>query len=596
VDEDAPTRGGGRGAGLTLTEEMNSAMATVTLKLNGQTIQAREGCTILEAAKEAGVDIPTLCHHPALAGFGACRMCVVEIANEKKIHPACTYPVSEGMEVQTETPKLVQLRKFVLEMLFSERNHYCMYCEMSGDCELQNLAYRYGMDKWTYPSPNERMPVDGSRQYFIMDHNRCVLCRRCVRACDELVGMRTLGVKGRGSETMIIADLDVPFGDSSCVSCGTCLQVCPTGALIDRKSAYGGRNADVTKTKSICTFCSVGCDTEVVTRAGRVLRVDGVWDGPTNGVLCAKGRFEPLYDTRDRVTSPMVRQDGRLVPVTLDEALDAAAECIASANGGGISALATANAPSECLDSFVALFRNKLNASPAAIEPLLNGLDLPANGALADLDSADCIAIVGADPLEDHPVVGYRIRRARNRGAKVVAVAQNGASPSQLASKGAGAVSVENAVAVCRSSQSPVVVYGPGVCEDQVGQIKELAGAAKFLRLDPAANAAYAARMGLANGSAPTSADVAYVMIGEREQNGEVAQRVANAKRLVVHAAYHGPLTEKADVVLPAPVWCERDGTYVNLEGRTVSARRVLTPDEDVLPETEVLSRLSARL
>ena len=216
-------------------------MATVQITINGQEIAAQAGQTILQAAREAGIDIPTLCEHPQLEPIGACRICLVEVEKQRTLQPACTFKISEGMVVHTESEKVVESRKFVLELLFSERNHYCMYCQMSGDCELQNLGYRYGLDSWQYPRPYTPLSVDATRQYFVMDHNRCILCRRCIRACQELVGNYTLGLGGRGANSMIVADMDVPFGNSSCISCGTCLQVCPTGALMDRHSAYRGR-------------------------------------------------------------------------------------------------------------------------------------------------------------------------------------------------------------------------------------------------------------------------------------------------------------------------------------------------------------------
>ena len=201
----------------------------INLRINGRQIRARSGQTVLEAAKGGGIDIPSLCHHPAITPHGACRICLVEIERQRTLQPACTFPAAEGMKVETESPKVVEERKFVLQMFFSERNHYCMFCEMSGDCELQALAYRYGMDHWTYQNPYPKIPVDGTRKYFIMDHNRCILCRRCIRACNELAANSTLGVKFRGAKTMISADMDSPFGESTCVACGTCLQVCPTG-------------------------------------------------------------------------------------------------------------------------------------------------------------------------------------------------------------------------------------------------------------------------------------------------------------------------------------------------------------------------------
>jgi formate dehydrogenase major subunit len=280
----------------------------VTLTIDGQQVTAEAGQTVLEAAQQAGIHIPTLCHHPALAPVGACRLCLIEISKFQPLYPACAYQVVEGLKVETRSERVEKARRFVLELLFSERNHYCMYCEMSGNCELQDLGYEYGLDHWVYPTYTQRFPVDASREAFIMDHNRCVLCRRCVRACDELVANHTLGMRQRGARTMISADLDVPFGDSSCISCGTCLQVCPTGALIDKRSAFMGvgRNVELERVKSVCSQCSVGCGIEIVTRGGNVLRIDGDWDAaPNRGVLCEKGRFAPLQDGRPRITSPL---------------------------------------------------------------------------------------------------------------------------------------------------------------------------------------------------------------------------------------------------------------------------------------------------
>ena len=280
-------------------------MTTVNLTINGQKVQARAGQTVLEAATAAGIYIPTLCHHPALAPIGACRICLVEISRFQPLYPACTYEVSEGLAVQTHSERVEKVRRFVLEMLFAERNHYCMVCERSGNCELQDLGYRYGLDHWTYPTYVEPFPVDASRDTFLMDHNRCVLCRRCVRACAELVANHTLGLRQRGARTMINADLDLPLGESSCVECGTCLQVCPTGALIDKRSAYldVGPHVQVERVKSTCSQCSVGCGIEIVVRGGQVVRVEGDWEAaPNGGVLCKMGRFDPLYDGRRRIT------------------------------------------------------------------------------------------------------------------------------------------------------------------------------------------------------------------------------------------------------------------------------------------------------
>jgi len=568
-------------------------MTMVNVKIDGHQIQARAGSTVLEAAKEAGIDIPTLCHHPALANIGACRVCLVEVAKQRALQPACTFPVTEGIEIETESPRAVEARKFVLEMLFSERNHYCMYCEMSGDCELQNLAYRYGMDHWTYPTPYPKMPVDGTRAYFIMDHNRCILCRRCVRACSDLVANHTLGVKARGANTMISADMDVPFGESSCVNCGTCLQVCPTGALIDRKSAYMGREVQVDSVNSTCTFCSVGCGLKVVTRAGRVLRVEGDWDGHNQGVVCVAGRFEPLYDTREPVTEPMMRKNGQLEPVAWDEALDAIARKM---KGAKVGAYAAGKALNETLSEFVKVFQGKAGADVHTLESTLADLDLPAGGSLQDLDAADCILVVGADPLANQRVLGYRIKRSLDKGARLLLVADGENELAAFSHRHFAVSDLHEAIRICEGGVAPVVVFGADLKREDARRLATLTGKAKFIALFPAANGFRAKELGLTNGTGADGADVLYLLLEDVVQTEALARRAKKAKFVVAHASRAGAVTEIADVVLPAPMWYEKEGSFVNLEGNKIDVTRVLPVPDGVIPGHEVFNRLAARL
>ena len=177
-----------------------------------------------------------LCHHPALKPYGGCRLCVVEVDGFRTMQASCTLPASNNMVVRTDTPALRESREFVLSMLFSERNHFCPFCQVSGgDCELQNSAYDEDMTHWPIQPNWTIFPVDTSHPYYVLDNNRCILCRRCVRACGELVGNFTLAIEERGANNMLIADVGVPLGESTCIKCGTCVQVCPTGALIDRR-------------------------------------------------------------------------------------------------------------------------------------------------------------------------------------------------------------------------------------------------------------------------------------------------------------------------------------------------------------------------
>ena len=489
-------------------------MSEVHLTINGKSVVAESGQTILEAARGAGIDIPVLCHHPALSNWGACRMCLVEIEKVRGLQTACTYPVAEGMVVETETEKVVNVRRFVLELLFSERNHYCMYCQMSGDCELQDQAYKHGLDHWTYPRPFEKLSVDASRKYFIMDHNRCILCTRCIRACSEIAANHTLNLRNRGAKTMVVADLDVPFGESSCVECGTCLQVCPTGALIDARSAYGGREKDVTHTQTTCMQCSVGCTLDVVTRYQRLLRVDGVFGSdPNDGLLCVDGRFKPLYDNRKRVTRPMMRKDGKLVEVSWDEALAAVA---AKAKKGSVLGLAASAVTNEALAAFAALFK-KVGGKAGRIEPAAPALGYGKPATVRDILDADYIVVAGADPLSYQRVVGYFIKRAADNGAKVALISdtENGLSGyAELCVPYAEAGKVAEAAA---KAEKVVVVYSLGLKAEAVKGLQPLADKALFLALDPARNGKGAEAAGLAP-QAVEKADLLYCMLGEQAE------------------------------------------------------------------------------
>ena len=294
------------------------------LTINGKQIDVPEGTTVLHAAQMAGIHIPTLCDHKELTPYGGCRLCIVEVEKWRVPMAACTLPVNEGMVVNTETEAIRKSREFILSMLFSERNHFCPFCQVSGgDCELQNAAYHEEMTHWPIQPGWSNFVVDTTHPYFVLDNNRCILCRRCVRACSELVGNFTLSAAERGAASTIIADTDVPLGESTCIKCGTCVQVCPTGALIDRTSAYQGHDVSLEEIKSVCNGCSVGCSVKLMVRNNRIVRIEGDWDGEVNhGLLCEHGRYDPMNESRNRITTPQMRKNGKLEPVSWDEALE----------------------------------------------------------------------------------------------------------------------------------------------------------------------------------------------------------------------------------------------------------------------------------
>jgi len=213
---------------------MSEAVEVKTLIIDEQEVSARRGQTILEVARENDINIPTLCHMEGLTDVGACRMCLVEIKGSNKLLPACVATVFEGMEVSTNTERLQRYRRNILELLFAERNHICAVCVSNGHCELQSLGQEQGLTHIRLPYRNPSLNVDASHERFTVDHNRCILCTRCVRVCAEIEGAHVWDVMGRGINSTVITDLHDEWGSSTCTRCGKCVQVCPTGALFDK--------------------------------------------------------------------------------------------------------------------------------------------------------------------------------------------------------------------------------------------------------------------------------------------------------------------------------------------------------------------------
>jgi len=574
-------------------------MSSIAITINGQKVSAQPGQTILQAAQAAGIDIPTLCHHPVLAPIGACRVCLVEVTGQRTLQPACTFPVADRMEIQTESPKVVRARKFVLELLFSERNHFCMVCEMSGGCELQNLGYRYGLDHWVYPTYTERLPVDASPPHHLMDHNRCVLCRRCTRACAELVANHTLDLRQRGAHTMLCADMDVPLGDSSCVGCGTCVNVCPTGALIDKRSAFMARPEAVDRVGTICTQCSIGCGLNVVMHRGHVLRLESRWDAPVNGgLLCRRGRFEALEDRRPRLLEPLIKENGRSVPASWNWALAEAARHLFNEVPEQLGLLTSTRLTSEALGLLEVIFAKHLRTSQrGTAEGLTRGLPFTPCGKLADITGSDLILLVAADPARDQPVASFLIKRAMDQGARLVTVESRPTDLSPFAEAAFAPRDMGIAVELVQAAGRPVVVYGAGLTKTDAKLLQKVESKARFIPLVPGANSVTATALGLNNRLDPAACSTLFIVAGE--ENGtldQMATRINPAAFVIVQACYASPLTERADLVLPMATWLERSGTFTNTDGTQLRAHAALPPSGQSRPDWDILGRLAERL
>ena len=570
-------------------------MTMVNININGQKVSAPAGSTILQAAKQVGIDIPTLCDHPALIPVGACRICVVEVKGQRTLITACTFPISEGMEIQTESPQVVNARKLVLDLLFSERNHFCPFCEASGDCELQNLGYRYGLDHWAYPTFTKPFPIDATHKYLFMEHNRCVLCGRCERACGDIVANHTLGLRNRGSESMIHCDARLPWGDSTCISCGTCYQVCPTGAISDKRTAYMGRNIQSEHVKSTCSQCSIGCGTEIKSRSGNVISIMSDWDAEVSaGRLCEYGRFEPLYDNRARITSPLLRQGSKLQPVSWDDALKVVADKIGGASAKDIGVLTSSNSTNEALYLLSKLFCKELKTSNVgllnAVAPKLAD---KTKGSLADVANSDVILVAGCDPLKEQPVASFFVKRAVDRGARLIVADDKNNGLAAFASQ---ITDINKAVEIAERAGNPVVLYGAGITEKAATALKKLQGKAAFVAIEPGVNTRAAAAFGLNNGFKSAAAKVLYALVGEQKLEADMLKNVDKSAFVIAQASFVSPLTERADVVLPMAIWSERAGSLTNTEGRVLKVNKAVEPKGEAKQDWEVLSLLASKL
>ncbi len=285
-------------------------MPVVNITINGTKLQAQMGQTVYEAAAAAGLDIPVLCHHPALPPEGACRVCLVEIEKQRNLQPACTYPVTEGMVVCTHSPKALAARKFALELIISDHPLDCMTCEATGDCRLQDLAYEYNVKGTEFAGGRQhKYAIDDPNPFIQVDRNKCILCRRCVRACNYINGVEAISVVYRGFNAKIAFGIDSTMEDSPCEFCGSCVEVCPVGALWPKMSLGKGRAYQLRQVDTVCSYCGVGCKLTLHLRGNEIVNVTGADGAANHGFTCVKGRFGYDYvNHTDRLSKPLVRR------------------------------------------------------------------------------------------------------------------------------------------------------------------------------------------------------------------------------------------------------------------------------------------------
>ena len=401
--------------------------------INNDPFEIEEGETILNFLKRHHTEkVPTLCDAPNLDPFGSCRVCSVDVAFEEdgksKTMASCHTPIGEGQYIYPESDNIQKLRKNIIELVLTDHPLDCLTCEVNGNCELQDVAADVGIRDVRYEAGDSHLQKekDLSHPYMTSDLSKCINCYRCVRACDEVQGEFILNMAGRGFDSHIIKGDDVSFMDSDCVSCGACSQACPTSAISDIFQSKSIKTSEVTRT--ICTYCGVGCNLDISTRNGEILSIQAPYDADSNGGhTCLKGRYAfGFYNHEDRLTSPLIKRNGKFEEVSWDEVYDHIAgefKRILASNGAdaiaGISSARTPNEENYLMQKFMraVVGTNNIDCcarvchSPTALGMQRSFGTGAATNSIEDLALTDCILVIGANATDAHPVTGAKIKQ-----------------------------------------------------------------------------------------------------------------------------------------------------------------------------------------
>src|SRR5262245_19003111 len=420
----------------------SKAEKTVNLTIDGVKVAVPEGTSIMRAAMEMGTQIPKLCASDMLEAFGSCRLCLVEIQGRSGTPASCTTPVAEGMVMHTQTDRLKRLRKDVMELYISEHPLDCLTCSANGDCELQDMAgavglrvVRYGYDGQRHPNPG----IDASNPYFTYEPSKCIVCSRCVRACEEVQGTVALTIAGRGFDSVVSPSQQQPFIDSECVSCGACVQACPTATLNEKRTIEIGTPEHERITT--CAYCGVGCAFKAEMRGEELVRMVPWKDGKANrGHSCVKGRFAFGYaHHKDRILKPMMREsiDQPWREVSWEQAIERVAsefKRLQSTHGrlaiGGITSSRCTNEETYLVQKLIrGGFGNNNVDTCARVCHSPTGFGLSqafgTSAGTQDFDSveqSDVILVIGANPTDAHPVFASRMKRRLRAGARLIVI------------------------------------------------------------------------------------------------------------------------------------------------------------------------------
>ena len=577
-------------------------MPDVTLTIDGKQITAAPGTLLIEAAKQNGIEIPAFCYYEGYSLQAACRMCLVEIEKNPKLQPGCTMPVADGIIVHTESPKVVEARKSMLEFLLSNHPLDCPVCDKGGECELQDMTFRYGAGESRFTELKVHHDEQQWSPVVYYDPARCILCYRCIRVCDEGMGVGALGTQNRGVITEIIPNT----GDHlACDECGMCIDICPVGALTSGTYRYKSRPWEMNHVGTICTHCSNGCKTTLSVRNGEIIRGNNRDRSGINGeFLCVKGRYAfDFVHSPERLQSPMLRIDGELQPVSWSQALSAIAAKFSEVKSRGgkfgvIGSTHTTNEENYFLQKFAREGLGTANLDHRRSGDLITLLDSlsgkqNALATVADLYTAKSAIVIGSDLAQQHPLLAFQLRANwRHHQSSTYVVTPGLVREDQYAAKsirseaGKELEAVESLRESLAKHQDLVIVFGDAVKGEAVRRLvafgDSLGIPVKYLclvdysnsrgamdmgllpDLEPGYHAAPSAGLSASQMLADSTLDVLWVVGANPLENANLVS--ANAF-VVVHELFLTETARRADVVLPAASAYEKSGTVTNVSG-----------------------------
>lgn len=574
----------------------------VNLTIDGKAVQARPGTLVIDAAKTSGIEIPAFCYYEGLSLQAACRMCLVEVEKAPKLMAACTLPVTEGMVVRTDSPAVHNARKYMLEFLLTNHPLDCPVCDKGGECELQDMTFRYGAGESRFTDVKHHVDEKQWSPVVFFDAPRCILCYRCVRICNEGMGVNALGVVNRG----VVSEIAPNFGDHlECDECGMCIDICPVGALTSGTYRYKTRPWEMDHVGTICTHCSDGCKTTLGVRNGEIIRANNRDRSGINGeFLCMKGRYAFDFNTSpERLQSPMMRVGGTYEPISWAKALATIAGKFSEVKArdgkfGIIGSAHTTNEENYYLQKFarLGLGTNNIDHQQSGdVVTLIDALSSKSGklAEFADLYFAKAALVISSDLAQQHPLLAFQLRaNYRHHGLKMFAVTPGPVREDKYAKRSVRAepghelAAVESLRDDLKAAGELLVVFGDAIKGDAVRKLvdfgESLGIPVKYICLVDYSNSRGALDMGLIPAllpgyhAAPTGGlhmdemlaapdlDVLWVVGANPLEKSRLASKNAF---VVVQDLFMTETAKQADIVLPSASAYEKNGTVTNVTG-----------------------------